>query len=223
MPFGLRNAVQTFQRFMDAVLRGLIFCYGYTDDILVTSSSPEEYLQHLQLVLECLDDHGILINVEKSPFEVPSLDFLGHRCHGRSAIGEQSARYPQLPPADIPEEAEGSCWPRQLLSMFHPPLRNPPPTPESALGQHQVQHSHLERGCYIHCQGSPCKHPEHSAPTCIMTDASETAVGAVLQQLIAGQWQPLLYFSKALKPAQTHYSAFDRELLVIYLSIKHFQ
>lgn len=56
-----------------------------------------------------------------------------------------------------------------------------------------------------------------------MTDASETAVGAVLQQHIAGQWQPLAYFSKALKPAETRYSVFDRELLAIYLAIKHFR
>ena len=33
MPFGLRNAAQTFQRFMDEVLRGLEFCFGYIDDL----------------------------------------------------------------------------------------------------------------------------------------------------------------------------------------------
>ncbi|XP_071653919.1 uncharacterized protein [Temnothorax longispinosus] len=34
MPFGLRNAAQTFQRFIDEILRGLNFCYAYIDDII---------------------------------------------------------------------------------------------------------------------------------------------------------------------------------------------
>ena len=57
----------------------------------------------------------------------------------------------------------------------------------------------------------------------LVTDASETAVGAVLQQLINEMWCPIAYFSKKLKPAETRYSTFDRELLAIYLAIKHFR
>ena len=56
-----------------------------------------------------------------------------------------------------------------------------------------------------------------------MTDASDTAVGAVLQQHVDGQWQPISYFAKKLQPAETRYSTFDRELLAIYLAIKHFR
>ena len=78
MPFGLRNAAQTFQRYIDQVLRRLHFCYVYIDDLLIASSSPEEHTQHLRLVLERLSDHGIVINVARSVFGVPSLDFLGH-------------------------------------------------------------------------------------------------------------------------------------------------
>ena len=37
MPFGLKNAAQTFQRFMDQVLHGLNFVFDYLDDILVAS------------------------------------------------------------------------------------------------------------------------------------------------------------------------------------------
>ena len=66
-------------------------------------------------------------------------------------------------------------------------------------------------------------HPIHGAPTCVMTDASDVAVGAVLQQYIHGQWHPISFFSRALQPAQTRYSTFDRELLAIYLAIRHFR
>lgn len=40
MPFGLRNAGQTFQQFMDQVLHGFIYV---DDDMLIASSSPEEH------------------------------------------------------------------------------------------------------------------------------------------------------------------------------------
>lgn len=54
MSFGLRNAAQTFQRFIDEVLRDLDFCYAYLDDILVASASREEHLRHLELLFERL-------------------------------------------------------------------------------------------------------------------------------------------------------------------------
>lgn len=50
MPFGLRNAAQTFQRFLDTVLRGLDFCRSYIDDLLVASKDEEEHRKHLELV-----------------------------------------------------------------------------------------------------------------------------------------------------------------------------
>ena len=66
-------------------------------------------------------------------------------------------------------------------------------------------------------------HPRHNALTCIATDASDHAVGAVLQQLINGTWSPIAYFSKKLQPAETRYSTFDRELLAVHLAIRHFR
>lgn len=52
MSFGLRNAVQTFQRFMDEVRRHLPFCFVYIDDVLVASESEEQHLYHLRLLFE---------------------------------------------------------------------------------------------------------------------------------------------------------------------------
>ena len=48
-------------------------------------------------------------------------------------------------------------------------------------------------------------------------------VRVVLQQYIDIQWCPIAYFSKKLKPAETMYSTFDRDLLAVYLAIKYFR
>ena len=56
-----------------------------------------------------------------------------------------------------------------------------------------------------------------------MTDASDVAVGAVLQQSVHDQWQPIPYYSHKLSPTECRYSTFDRELLAVYLAIKHFR
>ena len=72
-------------------------------------------------------------------------------------------------------------------------------------------------------QATLLNHPIPSAPTCIITDASDTAVGAVLQQHKDDVWCSISYFSKKLKPPETRYSTFDRELLTVYLAIRHFQ
>eukprot|EP00794_Sanderia_malayensis_P005080 gene5080-biopygen4141 len=58
---------------------------------------------------------------------------------------------------------------------------------------------------------------------CLMVDASNVAVGGVLQQRINNTWKPLGFFSKRLQPAKVKYSTFGRELLGIYLTIKHFR
>ena len=55
-------------------------------------------------------------------------------------------------------------------------------------------------------------HPDLMAQLNITCDASDVAVGGVLQQYLNGMWQPLSFFSKKLSPAETRYSAFDRKL-----------
>jgi cleavage and polyadenylation specificity factor subunit 1 len=55
-----------------------------------------------------------------------------------------------------------------------------------------------------------------------VTEASTTAIGAVLQQRTQNTWQPLTFFSKKMSTAQQKYSAHDRELKAIYEAVKHF-
>jgi RNase H-like domain found in reverse transcriptase len=67
-------------------------------------------------------------------------------------------------------------------------------------------------------------HPAASAAISLVTDASASHIGAVLQQRRRGQpWRPLGFFSQKWSAAESRYSAFDRELFAVYSGILHFR
>jgi hypothetical protein len=78
MSFGLQNAMQTFQRFIDEVLRDLDFCYAYIDDVLFASTSEEEHEQHLCTLFQPFREYGVLLNPAKCVFGMAEVTFLGH-------------------------------------------------------------------------------------------------------------------------------------------------
>ena len=78
MPFGLKNAAQTFQRCMDRVFRDLPFVYIYLDDILIASNSPDEHRKHLRQLFERLADFGLVVNPTKCVLGKSSLEFICH-------------------------------------------------------------------------------------------------------------------------------------------------
>ncbi len=235
MPFGLRNAAQTFQRFIDQVLRGLHFCYAYIDDLLIASASPDEHKVHLRLVLERLNDHGIIINPAKCVLGVPQLEFLGHLVdsQGIRPLDEkvQTVRdFPQPTTQRKLREFLGlvNFYHRflphaaDLLQPLNSLLSSSKDSAKAIIWSDKATRAFTAVKDAL-ANATLLSHPKPDAPTCIMTDASDVAVGAVLQQRIGDEWRPISYFSKKLRPAETRYSAFDRELLAVYLAIKHFR
>jgi hypothetical protein len=77
--FDLRNAAQTFQRFMNEILRGFDFGFAYLDDILVFSRSLEEYEQQQGVPYTQLQRYGIIINTAKCICRAPEVTFLGYK------------------------------------------------------------------------------------------------------------------------------------------------
>ena len=234
MPFGLRNAGQTFQRFMDQVLRGLHFCFVYVDDILIASSSEEEHKEHLRKVFQRLSDYGILINPSKCLFGVSSLEFLGHHVsrHGIRPLGSKVDVIRQFPRPVTARKLREFIG---LINFYHRfvPHCADILRPLNAMLARTRPHQQLiwtdetttafQEVKATLAQATLLNFPVPAAPTCIVTDASDTAVGAVLQQLVDDIWCPISYFSKKLKPSETRYSTFDRELLAMYLAIRHFR
>lgn len=234
MPFGLKNAAQTFQRLMDTVLRGLTCAFVYLDDILIASTSEKEHIDDLNLICQRLKDAGLFVRLEKCLFGVSSLDFLGHKVSKSGSIPlpakvEVIQNFPcpqtmqQLQEflgminfyhRFIPNSASILCPLYELLKSLKPSQQIQWTDP--LLQTFNSSKTALENAVML-------QHPRINVPVALTTDASDVAVGAALEQLVDGEWQPLAFFSKQLRPPERKYSAFDRELLALYLAIRHFR
>ena len=63
---------------MDSILQDLDFVFVYLDDILVASKNREEHKQHLVILFDRLQTHGLVIKLEKCQFGMDEINFLGH-------------------------------------------------------------------------------------------------------------------------------------------------
>ena len=99
IPFGLCKATQTFQRFIDEVLRGTEFVYANIDGVLIASSSEAEHLAHLEILFKQLSKYGIVINPSKYIFGAAFLEFLGHQSsvHGISPLPQKVSAIQDFP------------------------------------------------------------------------------------------------------------------------------
>ena len=235
MPFGLRNAASTFQRFRDEVVRDLDFVYNYVDDIVVASASPEEHVTHLRLLFERFYKCQERIKPGKCVFGASSITFLGH-------IISPEGISPLLKKLKALQDLQLPILIRQLrhflgllnyyrrfiphcadlLSPLSDLLRNRKKENEMIL-LNDIQLKAFNEVKQKLATTSLLAHPVLDTQFSLVVDASGTGVGAVLQQQHSQQLQPLAYFSRQLKLAEQRHSTFSRELLAMYLAVKHFR
>ncbi|UYV73849.1 hypothetical protein LAZ67_11001128 [Cordylochernes scorpioides] len=233
MSVGLCNAAQTFQRLINEVLQGLDFAYAYIDDVLIASDSENQHVSHLQQLFGRLRDYGLTINETKCTFGQPSVKFLGFIITN-AGISPDPQRVQAIKDIPIPDTV-GKL--RRFLGMLNFYWRCLP----NAASTQAPLHAMVEGRKNASCQWTPtalqafdqCKfqlanaallhHPFPEAPLCLTVDASDFAVGAALHQQVGNNFQPIAFFSRKLDAAQRKYSAYDRELLAVYLAIKHFR
>ena len=235
MPFGLRNAGQTFQRMMDMILAGLPYAIVYVDDILVFSPNLQNHVEHLRTVLDICRLHGLTICLPKCEFGVSQLEFLGHRvsAHGIQPLEKHTSALQDFPP---PTDMGGLQRFLGMINFYRKFIKNAaqvlaPLT--DALKGHKGSKRTLIWSPEMTSAFSSAKallsslptlvHPVPKAPISVAVDASNTHVGGVLQQLVRGSWAPMAFFSKKLSSAEVKYSAFDRELLAAFSAIRHFR
>ncbi|PKA54038.1 RNA-directed DNA polymerase like [Apostasia shenzhenica] len=80
MPFGLTNAPAVFMDLMNQIFQPYLdkFIIVFIDDILIYSSSEEEYEEHLKMALKTLRDKKLYVKLNKCEFWLQQVAFLGH-------------------------------------------------------------------------------------------------------------------------------------------------
>ncbi|UYV63018.1 hypothetical protein LAZ67_2002859 [Cordylochernes scorpioides] len=233
MNFGLKNASQTFQRFMDEVTKGLDFVFVYIDDVLIASKNENDHIQHLHIIFKRLSDHGLTINISKSVFGKPSLEFLGHIIDnkGIKPLPEKIRIVKDFPQPNSTRQLQRFIG---LVNFYHRFIKNSShilaplysllktKSPNASLNWTSDTLEAFQNIKNALAENTLLNYPQPNSTLSVLVDASNVAVGGVLQQLNDAAWEPISFFSKKLSPAETKYSAFDRELLAAFLSVKHF-
>ena len=235
-PFGLKNAGQDFQRLMDSILGDLPYVFVYIDDILVASDNMEQHLEHLREVFQILSDNGMIVNRAKCTLGKDSLDFLGYRVDttGIAPLPERvEAIRATAPPTNIKElqrfngminyyrrwipKAAGHMY--FLFDALKGQKKGMPKTlewnPDRQKSFDAVKEA-LAQATLLH-------HPRPGAEIAITTDASNQAIGGVLEQKGPDGWEPLAFYSAKLTEKQQEWVPYDRELLAAFKGVRHFR
>ena len=205
-PFGLRNSGQTFQLFIDHVTRGLDFVY--LDDLLVTSPDHSTHKKHLKILFARLAEYGIIIVPEKCQLGTTELSFLGHH-----VCSEGISPLPSAVDAIVnfakPEKQQALRRYLGMVNYYHrfipqcaaklTPLNNLltaandghtrlSPKSNFDLKWNESAESAFSESKQILANATLLVHPDPSAPLNITCDASDFALGGVLQQYIDNVW-----------------------------------
>ena len=233
MPFGLTNAPATFQRLMDAVLRGLKWecCLVYLDDIIIYSQGFEEHLAHLEKVFNRLAIANLKVNSKKCKFATSELIYLGHVV-SRDGIRPDPAKVEAVLKMKTPKDISEV---RTLIGLFsyyrkfikdfshiaEPLIRLTRKNIPFVWGEGQ------ERAFKILIEKLVSEpilaYPDFKKPFILQTDASSFAVGAVLAQVQKGKERVIAYASQMLNKSQQNYSVTVKEAFAIHWATSYFR
>lgn len=235
MPFGLRNAAQTFQRLIDIAFQHMPFAYAYMDDILIASRNPIEHLVHLEQVFKQLDKYSLRLRPNKCEFFASTVQFVGIQI-SESGFGPVAEKVAAVQAIKLPETVRSLKRFLGMVGFYHrfisafsriaAPLtsmtRGKGVTPRTKLIWTETSKQAFEDLKDALRKTVLLAFPKPDAPLELTTDASNDAAGAVLHQIVNNQKEPLAFFSRKFSFLESKKSAFDRELLAIYMSLKHF-
>ena len=232
MPFGLCNALPTFQRLMQNCFGelNLTYCLIYLDDVIVFSEMPEEHLQRKRVVFYCLQEHSLKLKPSKCEVFKPEINYLAHHVSQKGVLPSKKnlESIAQCPPPDTYTKVKSFVGLvghyRRFIKGFAKiavPLYDLTSIDNKDKKSEHIDLSpealeafdHLKATCL---QAPILAFPDFDKPFLLETEASGKGLGAVLSQKQAdGQYHPIAYASRVMNETKQRYHSNKQEFLAL--------
>lgn len=226
LPFGLSTSAASFSRAMDMVLgtEVLEFVQKYLEDIMVSSATFSEHLEHLRKVFTRIREANMTISVTKSKFAQAKVTFLGHVV-GQDGVAidpEKTSAITNFPKPKDERALKSFLGLVSYVSRFAPNFAAKAKPLYDLLKKNVAwkwdvdQELAFEMVKRLFLEHTMLDYPMPGQPFVVQTDSSYSGIGAVLfQQGENSRIRVLCYASRILKPAETNYTATEIEALAI--------
>ena len=234
MPFGLTNAPATFQRLMNEIFKEHLFKHVliFLDDLLVYSETPVEHLEHLEKVFLKLREAELKLKPKNFDLFQTQVNYLGHVLD-KTGIRPDPKKLEAVREWEHPKTvAQVRCF-KAFCNYYRKFMKN---FPEVAKSLYRLtskgvkftwEEGHEDAFLLLKTrllQAPNLAFPSFRHPCVINTDASETALGAVLLQIIDGEERPIDFESSVLSnKTEVNYATTKREALGIVQAMQWFR
>ena len=219
LPFGLTNALATFQARMNDIIRPYFgrFVLVYLDDILIYSKNEEEHIEHVRQALSIMRKYKFYAEKKKCMFMQEKLLYLGHEV-GPDGIRPDAQKLSVVPdwpePRDVKEVRSFLGLANYFSKLIYGFAEIAKPMTNLAKAS-----THFEwtpeckksfdrlKWCLTHLPTLALFDPE--LPCEVVTDASMHSLGGVLFQ---GS-RAIAYESRTMNLAEQRYSVGEQKLL----------
>lgn len=236
MPFGLKTAPCTFQKFMTRdVLTGHLhrFCKVYLDDIIIYSKNLSEHLVHLRHVFERLRLHNLKVSPAKCNVATSEIQYLGHliKSNTTQPLEKHILQITSYQAPTTKRQLQsflGLCnWVREYIpnaALITKPLTKLLAKDCRFKWTEDANTAFIELKDRLSTGQMELHRPVFNTKFYLQTDASMLGISAVLYQLgEEGERHIVSYASNTLTPAERRYHINELECLAIVTYVKKYK
>ena len=224
-PFGMSNCGAQFQTMVQDILKDFIddFVVAFIDDILIYSKDMEEHVVHLEKVLKRFADEKLYCKASKCELVKEGTSYLGVDI-GSQGLSVQEKKVKAIVDwkslnsvEDIRSFIGMVSYYRKFIPRF---AHIAAPLNDLLKKDTPWRWGEVERNAFEELKRRISRapiliHPNPEQGYTVITDASDRGLGAVLCQDRGKGLQPIAFLSRRLKPAETRYSTYDKELCAL--------